>query len=209
MKRVVILLATVLSALSLADRESCDVSGVAAHAQSLDTAARTFQSVVTSTPGYAQLANDAYQLSREAGTLSIGAHAGSLCHHLQHDYQYVAQAYQRLAAGEAQAQIAVPNGLVQQYWANVEAAHRNLYVALTQAPVIPPPPPALVTLNVDCGSSHYKYKQCPVAGRVVAGQLLQQLSHSGCQPGRSYGFLFNAVWVDRGCHGLFSVTVQP
>jgi len=57
--------------------------------------------------------------------------------------------------------------------------------------------------GVNCESKKGQYKQCrmPQAERGV--RLVEQRSKAPCTRGYSWGYTRDAVWVDKGCHGLF------
>jgi hypothetical protein len=44
---------------------------------------------------------------------------------------------------------------------------------------------------------------------IHRGRLIRQESGARCQEGDSYGFYQDAVWVDRGCRGVFEVFGRP
>jgi hypothetical protein len=75
-------------------------------------------------------------------------------------------------------------------------------------PNYPPQPPYRPqTVDIQCNSSGYRYKTCQVGGTVTNVILLNQTSRSQCILGSSYGPLQNqnAMWVDKGCAGVFRV----
>jgi len=57
--------------------------------------------------------------------------------------------------------------------------------------------------DVTCESKDNKRVECPMdtAGAV---RLVKQLSNSPCTEGVSWGLSKHAVWVERGCRGVFS-----
>lgn len=57
--------------------------------------------------------------------------------------------------------------------------------------------------RVNCESKKGQYKLCraPWAGQGV--RLVEQRSKAACTRGYSWGHTRDAVWVDKGCHGLF------
>ena len=63
--------------------------------------------------------------------------------------------------------------------------------------------PASAQTTIPCQSAG-AFTTCPVAtGGSV--RLQQTLTSARCEYGRTWGFDWNAVWVDRGCGGLFLV----
>lgn len=65
-------------------------------------------------------------------------------------------------------------------------------------------PPALA-YDVRCESKDHHYRYCRAdvgSGRVTVDR---ELSDSGCQYGRSWGYDDGGVWVDRGCRAEFHV----
>ena len=64
--------------------------------------------------------------------------------------------------------------------------------------------PALA-YEVRCESKDHRYRYCHAdvgAGRVT---IDRELSDSGCQYGRSWGYDDRGIWVDRGCRADFDV----
>jgi hypothetical protein len=57
---------------------------------------------------------------------------------------------------------------------------------------------------VTCESQGNRYRNCRVNTRGSA-RLERQLSETPCIYGRTWGFDYNSVWVDRGCRGRFVV----
>lgn len=64
--------------------------------------------------------------------------------------------------------------------------------------------PALAQTTITCESSNNQFRDCRIAtgGKV---RLQQNLSSTRCEYGRTWGFDWNSVWVDRGCRGRFMV----
>ncbi len=58
--------------------------------------------------------------------------------------------------------------------------------------------------EVRCESSDGRYKTC---GRDLYGHadLIRQLSDTACREGSSWGLRGGAIWVDKGCRGVFRV----
>ncbi len=58
--------------------------------------------------------------------------------------------------------------------------------------------------TITCESQNNKFRDCPIAtgGRV---RLQQNISNARCEYGRTWGFDWNSIWVDRGCRGKFVV----
>ncbi|MDZ4661018.1 MAG: DUF3011 domain-containing protein [Pseudomonadota bacterium] len=73
----------------------------------------------------------------------------------------------------------------------------------------PPRPPPRRVVDLRCESRDYGYHECYVGRRVVQLSLLQQMSKNECLYGQSWGFSNDAVWVDRGCRGLFRALIDP
>jgi hypothetical protein len=54
------------------------------------------------------------------------------------------------------------------------------------------------------------YNECPsTLDRIRRVRIVRQESSQPCDLGRSYGAFTDAVWVDRGCRGVFEVTGRP
>lgn len=66
------------------------------------------------------------------------------------------------------------------------------------------PPPVLARETVRCESDNYRYRFCraDTDNRV---ELSRRISDSSCVEGRSWGYTWNGVWVDRGCAAEFRV----
>ncbi len=64
--------------------------------------------------------------------------------------------------------------------------------------------PAAAQSSITCESSGNQFKECRIqtGGRV---RLTQNISNTRCVYGRTWGFDWNAIWVDRGCRGRFMV----
>lgn len=64
--------------------------------------------------------------------------------------------------------------------------------------------PAAAQASITCESQGNKFKDCSVAtgGKV---RLVQNISNTRCEYGRTWGFDWNSIWVDRGCRGKFMV----
>lgn len=58
--------------------------------------------------------------------------------------------------------------------------------------------------SVTCESMDNRYKSCRVNTNGSV-RLDRQVSRTACVYGRTWGFDYNAVWVDRGCRGIFTV----
>ena len=58
--------------------------------------------------------------------------------------------------------------------------------------------------SVTCESMDNRYKSCRVSTNGSV-RLERQVSQTSCVYGRTWGFDYNAVWVDRGCRGVFTV----
>jgi hypothetical protein len=57
--------------------------------------------------------------------------------------------------------------------------------------------------TVTCASTDDRRRQCPWNERWGRPRLIQQISKSPCIEGRSWGYSYNAIWVDDGCRGRF------
>ena len=64
--------------------------------------------------------------------------------------------------------------------------------------------PAAAQGAITCESQNNKFRDCRIdtGGRV---RLVQNISNTRCEYGRTWGFDWNSVWVDRGCRGRFMV----
>lgn len=56
--------------------------------------------------------------------------------------------------------------------------------------------------RIDCGSVDMRPARCPVPWRRAV--LVRQTSQSACVEGRTWGMRRGAIWVDRGCSGIFA-----
>jgi hypothetical protein len=62
-------------------------------------------------------------------------------------------------------------------------------------------------IDVRCASGGYTYRMCQVdTGRGSQVQLVQQVSKTRCQEGRTWGWNRAGIWVDQGCEGVFRVS---
>jgi hypothetical protein len=62
-------------------------------------------------------------------------------------------------------------------------------------------------IDVRCASGGYTYNMCQVdTGRGSQVQLVQQISKTRCEEGRSWGWNRAGIWVDQGCEGVFRVS---
>lgn len=58
--------------------------------------------------------------------------------------------------------------------------------------------------NVTCSSEDGRYKTCAWSFRMGRPVLIEQLSHTACIEGRTWGYdRREGLWVDRGCRGRF------
>lgn len=64
--------------------------------------------------------------------------------------------------------------------------------------------PAAAQATITCESQNNKFRDCKVAtgGKV---RLQENISKTRCEYGRTWGFDWNSIWVDRGCRGRFMV----
>jgi hypothetical protein len=64
--------------------------------------------------------------------------------------------------------------------------------------------------RIRCGSNDGRYHECPsTLDRIRRIRIVRQESSQPCEPGRTFGAFPDAVWVDRGCRGVFEVTGRP
>jgi hypothetical protein len=56
--------------------------------------------------------------------------------------------------------------------------------------------------EISCRSDNYAFTRCGVSWREA--ELLEQLSHSDCIEGESWGLDNDGLWVDKGCAGRFA-----
>ncbi|XP_023931597.1 lectin ADEL, partial [Lingula anatina] len=59
--------------------------------------------------------------------------------------------------------------------------------------------------NADCSSHNYKYFECPVDGVITSINVAKKHSRSSCDYNKSFGFLGNKIWVNKGCRATFTV----
>jgi hypothetical protein len=64
--------------------------------------------------------------------------------------------------------------------------------------------PVHAQVTIKCESQSNRFKSCTVNTNGRA-RLQQNLSSTRCEYGRTWGFDWSNVWVDRGCRGLFQV----
>lgn len=58
--------------------------------------------------------------------------------------------------------------------------------------------------TVTCESSSNRPNRCRVPRQWDAARVAQQLSHTACTPGRTWGFDPGSVWVEGGCRARFA-----
>lgn len=75
-------------------------------------------------------------------------------------------------------------------------------VAMLVATLTVVPPAFAYTVRCESRDHHYRYCRADVSGRVTVDR---ELSDSGCQYGRSWGYDDRGIWVDRGCRADFRV----
>ncbi len=70
----------------------------------------------------------------------------------------------------------------------------------------PPPPgyPAHGNQTISCGSPQHRLARCRVPGYWRDARIVRQTSKASCVRGRSWGFDRGAIWVDKGCGGVFA-----
>ena len=83
---------------------------------------------------------------------------------------------------------------------------RNLFLAvgLCMAGSATAVRPAAAQTTITCESQKNAFRDC----RIVTGgkvRLVQNISNTRCEYGRTWGFDWNSIWVDRGCRGKFQV----
>ena len=64
--------------------------------------------------------------------------------------------------------------------------------------------PAVAQNTITCESQNNNFRDCRITtgGKV---RLVQNISNTRCDYGRTWGFDWNSIWVDRGCRGKFMV----
>ena len=64
--------------------------------------------------------------------------------------------------------------------------------------------PAAAQTTITCESQNNNFRDCRITtgGKV---RLVQNISNTRCDYGRTWGFDWNSIWVDRGCRGKFMV----
>ena len=70
------------------------------------------------------------------------------------------------------------------------------------------PTPVPLTLTSTC-ISNGPPATCPVAGRILGVQLVQQLPGGPCIPGQTWTYDASNVYVTDGCRAYFTVTYVP
>ncbi len=58
---------------------------------------------------------------------------------------------------------------------------------------------------VECSSLDFRYSSCYVGPGLHRVELSRQLSRASCILGRTWGFTYDSIWVDRGCRAQFRV----
>jgi len=83
---------------------------------------------------------------------------------------------------------------------------RNLFLAagLCMAGSATAVRPAAAQTTITCESQSNAFRDCRITtgGKV---RLVQNISNTRCEYGRTWGFDWNSIWVDRGCRGKFMV----
>ena len=67
------------------------------------------------------------------------------------------------------------------------------------------------SVSVSCSSNGYRYATCDVdthGGVIVGARVENQISHSACTEGTSWGYGRDYIWVDHGCRASFSVDIR-
>lgn len=69
-----------------------------------------------------------------------------------------------------------------------------------------PPPgyPGYANQTVSCGSPQYRLARCQAPGYWRGARIVQQTSKSACVAGQTWGYDRGAVWVNKGCGGVFA-----
>jgi hypothetical protein len=62
-----------------------------------------------------------------------------------------------------------------------------------------------VPTEIECNSLDFKYASCFVGAQIRSVELARQLSRASCVYGRSWGYGYDSIWVDRGCRARFRV----
>lgn len=78
-------------------------------------------------------------------------------------------------------------------------------VARGPAPGHRPGPPGTSDYSVTCSSENKRRRTCDWDRRRGRPVLVQQLSSTRCEEGRTWGWTGNSVWVDGGCRARFGV----
>lgn len=78
-------------------------------------------------------------------------------------------------------------------------------VARGPAPGHRPGPPGTSDYSVTCSSENKRRRTCDWDRRRGCPVLVQQLSSTRCEEGRTWGWTGNSVWVDGGCRARFGV----
>ena len=60
--------------------------------------------------------------------------------------------------------------------------------------------------QIACKSKEFKRKRCSLDRTVLGVRLVEQKSNTACVRGKSFGFKYDYIWVDKGCAGEFEVT---
>jgi hypothetical protein len=64
--------------------------------------------------------------------------------------------------------------------------------------------PVAAQATITCESQNNNFRDCRIATGGKA-RLVQNISNTRCDYGRTWGFDWNSIWVDRGCRGKFMV----
>jgi hypothetical protein len=81
----------------------------------------------------------------------------------------------------------------------------SLLLSITLLTVLPPSAYASRRVTVRSSNFRYNYYRIDIRGRV---ELVEQLSQSPCDYGRSWGYDSGGIWVDDGCSAEFEVFDQ-
>ncbi len=184
-----------------AQADHCDKHAISHKARLFGQQGMRFEQLIETAHGYEHLDLDAHELHTRSEALSHAAVTGASCEMLDRDFHDMERTFQHLGYEHQRAQSLYPNSYISHAFSDLDRAFHQLDSAMHT--------PSIVTVNVRCESSNYMHRDCPVHGRIVGAQLAQQLSSMQCVQGRSWGMHQNAIWVDRGCRGVFRVSMYP
>lgn len=76
----------------------------------------------------------------------------------------------------------------------------------TRATLDAKPAPSAIELQLSSSRSHYS--ETLVERNILSMELVRKDSAAACKQGKSFGFAANKAWVDKGCRGLFKLTLE-